>query len=392
VKPWAGVAVVFLCVAAFYAVLVARRADQHSVRWFVHLGHEFLTTSTKSNVLTPALGWQSRVGYDGQYYFAVAVDPSNARHYIGGNSGIVYSRIFYPAAARVAGAGSVDAVPYAMLVINLLAITLGSAALALWLRRQGGPEWPAVVFGLFPGAVFTVIRDLTEPLAFGLVAAGILALDARRPRRVALSSAIFALALLTRETIFPFVVAAAAAVVFTGDGHRRWRRGVAFLAGSFGPLLVWRLIVTALLGQSTQEVGGSGWGVPFHGIFSYWPWDHQHRLIVLTIVLPSLALAAAAVPLLRRREGRIAGALLIANILLYVVFLPDGVDVDYGAAGRAAVGVVFAAALCVPYWRLQRPHRLRLALAAPLAFSVTILWYLLVAKHYGLDAMDLISS
>jgi hypothetical protein len=343
-------------------------------------------------VLTPALGWQSQEGYDGQYYFAVAADPANAASYIGGNSGIVYSRVLYPAAARAAAAGSVETIPYAMLAINLIAVCLGSAALALWLRRVGAPEWPAAVFGLFPGVVFTVIRDLTEPLAFGLVAAGLLALDARRPVRVALACAIFALALLTRETIAPFALAAAAAVAFTGDRHRRWLRGAAFLVGSFGPLVAWRAIVTAHLGQSTQELGGSGWGVPFHGIFSYWPWDEQHRLIVLTVVLPSLTLAVAAVPLLRRRDARIAAALLIVNVLIYVVFLPDGVDVDYGAAGRAAIGVVFSAALCVPYWRPKRPRLRLLAVAAPLTFSLTIAWYLLVANHYGLDGMDLISS
>ena len=89
VKRWAGAIVVIVCVATFYGVLVARRADQHSVRWFVHLGHQFLTTSSKSNVLTPALGWQSPVGYDGQYYFAIAADHSGERLNAGATRGTI---------------------------------------------------------------------------------------------------------------------------------------------------------------------------------------------------------------------------------------------------------------------------------------------------------------
>jgi hypothetical protein len=392
VRGWTGVAVAVLCVTGFYSVLVARRVEQHGVRWFLHLGHEFLTAGSSSRVLRPTLGWQSRVGYDGQYYFAVAADPRHARDYIGGNSGIVYSRVFYPAASRVAAGGSVAALPYSMLAINLFALLLGTASLAVWLRNRGSPAWPAAVFGLFPGLVFTVIRDLTEPLAFGLTAAAMLVCEGRSTRRLVGAALLFALALLTRETVAPFALAAAATLVFARPGRRDWRRGLLFAVGSFAPLVLWRIGVAAAIHQSTQEVGGAGWGIPLHGILSYRPFDAQHRLIVLTVVLPALALGAGALPLLRERAARIPALLLVVNVLLYVVFLPATVDVDYGAAGRAAIGVVLAAAYCVPYWRLDLRHRLRVPIAAAVALSLTIVWFLVVARHYGLDGMDLISS
>jgi hypothetical protein len=391
VRAWIAVAGVFLCVGAFYSVLVTRRIEQHGVRWFVHIGEQFLTSSNTSTSLTKNLGWQSPLGYDGQYYFAVAVDPQHARDYIGGNSGIVYSRVLYPLAAGVSGGGTVTYVPYTMLAINLAAVGSAAVALARWLTRRGAPAWPAVLFALYPGMIFAVIRDLTEPLAFGLAAAAILAFDSRRTKRLVLSCVLFALALLTRETVALFALAAAAAVVAETRDGGRWRRGAWFALGCFAPLVAWRIAVAAWVGQSTQERGGSGWGVPFHGILAYRPWDHQHRLIVATIVVPSLLLAAAAIPLLRRRDARIAGALLLANILLFVVFLPVGVDVDYGAASRAAIGVVLAAVCCVPHWRVTMRHPRRLPAAAVVGFSWSILWYLLVASFYGLDAMNLIS-
>jgi hypothetical protein len=308
----------------------------------------------------------------------------------------VYARVFYPVVAGAASGGSVGALPYAMLAVNLVAVLGGTLAVGLWLRARGAPVWPAALFGLFPGLVFAVFRDLTEPLAFALTATAVLAFDGRSRRRLVLSAALFALAALTRETVAPFALAAAAALVVedrarADDWRSRaaWRRGVLFALGAFVPLLAWRLFVSAYLHLPTQESGhGAAWAVPFHGIFSYWPFDHQHRVIALTIVLPTLAATAGAVFLLRARRARVAACLLVANALLYVVFLPDGVDVDYDAAARAAIGVVLAALYCVPAW-WRRGGRL---LVCAGAFFWSILWYLAVADHYALDGIRLITQ
>jgi hypothetical protein len=393
----AEVAAVVIGVMAVYAVYVAMRIREHSVLWFVHLGRQFLNAGSGSTVITPALGWQSPIGYDGQYYFAVAADPAHAHDYIGGNAGYVYARVFYPAVSRAASLGSVEALPYAMLAINLVAVAAGTLAVAVWLRRRGAPAWPAALFGLYPGLIFTVFRDLTEPLAFGLVACAVLAYDDRRPRRLFVSAALFALAALTRETVVPFAVAAAAALVVADragterwKARRVWRRGILFALGACGPLLVWRVVVSAYLHEPTQETAHSAaWAVPFHGILSYWPFDPQHRLIVLAVVLPALVGAAGAVVLLRQRATRVLAALLLLNVLLYVVFLPDGVDVDYGAASRAAIGVVLAALLCVPAWWRSGLGRVAVWIGA---FGWSLAWYLVVASHYGLPGMELITQ
>jgi hypothetical protein len=399
------VVVVVVTVVAFYAVIVTVRIQQHGALWFVHIGHEFLTTSNTSSVIRPSLGWQSPVGYDGQYYFALAADPAHAHDYMPSSGGYVYSRIGYPMVARALSAGSIRALPYVMLIVNLVAVVGGTLAVALWLRRRRAPVWPAVLFGLYPGMIFAVLRDLTEPLAFGLVALAVLIYEPARPRRLAGSAIVLAFAALTRETVVPFTVAAAAALV-VGDVRRTgtwrsfgsWRRGVSFAAGGLAPLLLWRLLVAGYLHEPTQETGGSGWAVPFHGIVSYWHWDSQHRLIVLTVVLPALAAGIGALDLVRRRVATVCAALLLANVLLYVVFLPGSVYVDYGGAGRAAVGVVLAASYCVPAWWHSATSRgatergVRRALLYGAGFSWSLLWYLLVAWHYGLPGIDLITT
>ena len=113
---------VLVCVAAFYAVFVSIRLEQHDALWFVHIGSHFLSAAHTSHVIRPSIGAQNALGYDGQYYFALAADPAHAHDYMDGQAGIVYSRVLYPVVARAASGGSVSALPYALLVVNLLAV------------------------------------------------------------------------------------------------------------------------------------------------------------------------------------------------------------------------------------------------------------------------------
>jgi hypothetical protein len=357
--------------------------QQHDALWFVHIGSRFLTAAHTSNVIKPSLGAENTFGYDGQYYFAVAADPVHAHDYIGDKSGIVYSRVFYPAVARATSLGSVSALPYALVVINLIAVLVGTGAVALWLVARGVSAWAALLFGLYPGLVLTVFRDLTEPLAFALAAVAVLVFDTSDRRRLAGSAVLFACAVLTRETIVPFALAGAAALALEDRGlGRRFRRAGWFVIATCSPLAVWRLIVTLWLGQQTQEVGHErGWILPLHGIWSWWPFDHTHWLIVLTVTLPALAAGAGAVALLRRRSCVVAAGLLLANVLLYVVWLPRSVYVDDPAAARAAIGVVLAAVYCLPAWWRRRTAARVLIGGGALALS--ILWYLAAAALLG---------
>lgn len=379
------IAPVLAVVALFYAVLVPLRIEQHGVLWFVHVGDTFLRSAHTSPAIDSVRTAQSASGYDGQFYFMIAADPAHARDYMraggdGDQAGKRYARIGYPMLARAFSLGSVRALPYTLLVLNLLALGAGTYAVARWLRRRGRSPWFAVLYGLWPGMVFAVFRDLSEPVAFALAAFAVLVWEARSNRRVAASAVLLAASMLTRETTIVFALAGA---VVLAVRDRRLSRALLFLGGSIAPMVAWRIVVTQWLHATTFDHTG-GWKVllPFYAMRSYWPWDAGHRLILWTVDVPFVLLGLGALWLLYRR-GALGGLVLfLLNGLAFVVFLPHVVEIDYGAAGRNAAPVLLGALYCVPLVRSRAVLLTAAALLSPL-------WYLLVAWALGLDGLGL---
>jgi hypothetical protein len=375
--PWWGVGVL---VGVVYLALIVPQLATSGPLSFVRVGRDFVDAARTSSVLS-GLPPTSKTGYDGQYYFGVAVDPAHARDYIAPatSPGYVYSRPLYPALARALGLGSTNGVAYAMVFLNVAAVLLGTLAIAGWLRRRGLPSAYALLYGFYPGLGFSVFRDLTEPLAYGLVALALYVFDRRTPRAIWGAGVLLALAALTRETTAVFALGFAAALVASGrterSGPSAWRRGLAFLAGAVAPLFVWRLAIGAWLHSPTQERPGSGLAslVPFHAYASSWPWDHKQTLAVLGVVVPTVLALVAVALLARMRAEWLPIVLLVLNAVAFVVLIPTPVFVDYVAVARAGMGVLLCAALCAPM--LVRGGRSGAAALLLLAWSPV--WFVL---------------
>jgi hypothetical protein len=382
------VAPVLAVVVAFYAVMVPLRIHEYGALWFAHIGDEFLHSAHTSRVIDSIHRTESPFGYDGQFYFFIAADPSHARDYMRvgteDQSGVRYARIVYPAAARVVSGGSVPALPAAMLALNLLAVAVGTAAIALWLVRRGRSAWPAALYGLWPGLVFSVFRDLSEPLSYCFVALALLVFDLRSNRRLATAAALLALSLLTRETAIAFALALTVALALH---DRAWRRPLAFLAGAVAPMVAWRIAVTAWLHVTTLEHTHTGWKVvlPFYGMYSRYPFDVQHELIFYAVDLPLLVTGLFALYLLRRRGDRTAALLVVLNVALFVVFLPKNVTIDWGAAARNATPALLAALYLVPAVR----NRIVVVTGA---FFLSPVWYLVASALLGVHGMRLMTN
>jgi hypothetical protein len=381
------IAPVIVVVAAFYAVMIPIRINDSSVVAFIHIGRHFLDSAQTSPAIDETGHAQSDFGYDGQFYYFIAVDPSHARDYMRygaeDQAGIRYARIGYPLAARVVVLGQRAAVPYGMLLLNVLAVLVATFAIALWLRRRGRSPWYAALYGLWPGTIYAVFRDLSEPLAYCLVALAVLVFDVHSNRRLAAAAALLALSLLTRETTIAFAVGLAFAVWFA---DRRLPRALVFLAAAIVPMVVWRAIVTAWLDATTIEHSGTGWKIalPFYGMRSWWPWDGHHWLIFWTVDVPFALIGIGALWLLYRRRNVPAAVLFLLNGLLFVVFIPHNVTIDWGAAGRNATPALLAALFLVPAVRNR-------AVALGGAALLSVLWFLLIAWSVGLRPIDLMT-
>lgn len=196
-------AVYLLWVAAFFVT-------GHQIRDFIVIGRTAILRSSASAVIQydPHYTYRDPLGYDGQYSYFLALDPGNARYYMD-YPAYRYTRIVYPMLARAAALGRPALVPYTLLAVNLLAVVLGTLALAAWLRRRTLSPWLALLYGLSPGIFIATAGDLTEPLAYAFVIVALYLLEHGGRRELAAACACFAVAALTRETtaVFPVVYA-----------------------------------------------------------------------------------------------------------------------------------------------------------------------------------------
>jgi hypothetical protein len=316
-------------------------------------------------------------GYDGQLYYFLALDPANARSYMDSQftpPAYRYTRIVYPLAARLLALGQPRLVPYALIALNWLAVGAGTLLLGLWLRRRRLTPWLALLYALCPGTFAAVGHDLAEPLAFAFVALAVVLYDARGPRRWLWAGLAFAAAALTRETTAVFALVYGAALAFSADGPTwrarltaGWRQAVGLLAVALGPLAAYEVFLRLWLGPSGA---GLGQGVlpdplPYHGLLALWPWSYFVVLCFLATVPSALVCLGMAAAAIRRRAADVAVWALLANALLFSVWLGSTSYADPKGAPRYTLGIVVAALFSLPALdRLTRGRRGWLVMAA----------------------------
>lgn len=298
-------------------------------------------------------------GYDGQYAYFIAVDPTGARPHLD-IAGYRYSRPLYPFLGRALSGGSADLIPWAFLLINLAAAVGGAYAVARFLVRHHLPAALALVYGLSPGLLVSFQRDLTEPLAHALAALAVLLFSTRSTGRWVGAAVVLALAGLTRQTTLVFalplalLLVAPAATTAAGVVRRITAAGLAraaaFLAIAGLPYTI--LLVTLHHEYGSTSGDGNFTTIPLSGVLAHEFQLHRHGVSILTVVIPVLIWMVLAVGRLRRAGSTpptvpLAMALAaVISALLLVVFNVD--SNTFTARGRSAVGVTLAAVLAAP--------------------------------------------
>jgi hypothetical protein len=325
-----------------YASWAAWYVHHHPVRTLAYVSAYFQGRDGGSAAIariTPTAG--STFGYDGQFYYYIAADPFGARPYLD-NAAYRYSRPGYPLAVKAVALGQESALPWALLLVGIAGAAIGTFALAGFVARRGVSAWYGTLLGVYPGLFQGVSHDLVEPLAYGIVAAGLLAWFRERPRLL-VAAACFGLAGATRETTLLFPITIAAWLVLR---DRRGRDAASMLAVSLGPYLAVKIALAAWLGSWGQTMSRNLELAPFRGLTQQWPWSDYTVQQVLAVVLPGLV--ALVVASWATRRVTLELCLLVANVLVLVVLLPGTSYVNYLASGRIATGVVVAFVLCLP--------------------------------------------
>ncbi len=199
--------VVALLAALGYVVIQLQVLAHGNAAWFVKASQPYADPARVPRGL-PVL---SSYGYDGQFYYRLALDPANLHHTAFGitlDLPFRLQRIGYPLLTWLLSLGQRSWVPVMLVAVNVLALGAIGLLGGMFAREAGRHVlWGLLLAGYF-GFVLSLGNDLTEPLAAACLLGGILAYRDRRP---VLAGVLLAYGSLTRETI----MVAAAAIALT---------------------------------------------------------------------------------------------------------------------------------------------------------------------------------
>ncbi len=358
IRPWMVVTV--LCLA--YSLLIVTQSGGDPLA--------LVTIGTRFSEGNP----QGSEGYDGQFVYYIARDPSTAAQYIDVPA-YRYQRILLPALGRLFVTGEESLIPWALFFVNLVALGVGTALLEHLLVELRASRWYALSYGLTIGTFGSVRLSLPEPLAYAFVLGGIVL--ATRERWL-WSGLLFALAALAKETTLFF----AAGYVLYLFYQRRWRVGALFGVVSVLPFAIWQLVLYDRLGAFGIGSGGamatSFEIIPFAGVIRIL----TDAGVMVFLVLGILVLPFVVIPTLwglwrtwsdlQNRQWSIYTLLLFANALI-IPFVPYSTYREPYAILRFIVGLQLA-------FILYAAHK-----PAPRALRYTTLWIVTVMMIYNLQ-------
>ena len=230
---------------------------------FILVGRHFATVPR----LPHDIAVSPTFGYDGQFFYRLALNPVNFSHIAYGirvDQPYRYMRIGYPWLAWLVSLGQHVVVPVVLVAINIVAIGAMGYLGGMFAQQGGRHALAGLALPAYFGLITSVSRDTAEPLAAACLLAGLLAIRARRP---VLAGLLLAYGALTRESV---MVAVAALAIVQVIGVIRGRRSArparddlawALPAAAFA---AWQVAVKVAVGSFPLLVdGGDNTGSAF---------------------------------------------------------------------------------------------------------------------------------
>jgi hypothetical protein len=329
-----------IALAVALALVVARWLTwaHESISRFILVGRHFATPAQ----LPPGMPLAKTYGYDGQFFYRLALNPLNFHHTAYGirmDQPYRYMRVGYPALTWLVSAGQHTVVPVMLVAVNIAAVGAMGYLGAMFARQSGRhAAWGLLLPGYY-GLITSLSRDTAEPLAAACLLAGLLALRARRP---VLAAMLLAFGALTRETVMA-AVAAIAIVRVIGIVRRRQRPGREDLAWVIPAVAfaAWQVVVKAATGRVPLLAdSGRNAGTPFiapvralaHNLGhlsgnpfdQYDVWLIELAILVVFSVAALLSLRSTSVPV----HERLAFVLYLVEICVVTPSTWNSLDAD----------------------------------------------------------------
>lgn len=343
-RPWIASAVAAL---AALAAAGGRLADaaHGSIGVFVVAG----STYARAGAVPAGIPVVTGNGYDGQFYFRMALDPFDVARTAFGitfDSAERLSRIGYPFLAWVASGGVRGAVPWTLVALNVAGLAVLGLLGALLARAGGRHALAGLLVAAYPGFLWTLARDTTEIVAGAFLVGGLVALRRGRPVTAGL---LLAGSALTRETALATIGAVGVAWLAGLVASRADRPATAGRRGAWsrwlGPTQVravsWALPAVAFVADQAvmavrtgkvplRSSGSKNIGLPFDGFV--------HGLVHYATTLPSTAsllwfgeltvlavVVALAATVARRAEAPLHERVAWAVLIVMAVCLAPGI-------------------------------------------------------------------
>jgi hypothetical protein len=330
--------------AAAFALVLALLATVATVRpigWNVTAlatvgAHTQLARDARE--IDPDFWLVDRPGYDGQFYWAIAVDPlaTNRLHRGVDNASYRYGHPLLGWVGWLLSGGQASAAAGALLAAGLISLATAAALAALLARGFARATWAPLFVCCNAGLLFSSIHDLAEPLAAALLLSAVWAVE-RRPR---LAVGLCVLLPLAKEQLV------LVPIVFAAWELRRNRRLAAAYLVAIVPSIVWWAAMRVHLG-SWFTSGDTALGAPFAG------WrraildasagaatnDHGDPRLFILIALGGL-LVVASVRALRSRTR--IDAVFLALVVVAICLAPNATVILRDALRNTALLVALA--------------------------------------------------
>lgn len=325
-------------------------------------------------------------GYDGQFYFRLALSPIDTSESVEGLSLDVAplrsQRIAYPILARTLSLQQASLLPWAMIVVNLAAIgVVGWAGARMAVASGRAPGW-GLLFVAWPGFVYSLGFDLAEVV---LAASVLTALALFRSGNAPGATVAMCVAVLTRETgiIVPVSLLLSGVWLLTRGGNRaEARKPIIVGAVPLGVFTMWQCFLWSRWDElPATSSGGKNARVPFEGLISaadgFFP--PTSAAAVFRIVSLGLIVLAAGIALASLRDSRAlshekVGAALAIGL---VVVLSEHVWAGAASFMRGATDAWILGCVVALNATSERIQRFFIPL---LAVSAALCWMLTLAK------------